>query len=205
MTEGHTSKGSPMNRAVPEMPKVESPMDLSAPMLDPRVRDMLNEYQSRQISWLVGRTKEHLAALGFPQGPLPEGFIVDRLGPSLDHGRRGSPVSWAFNEPLAAHIKEGARRFLAGASFADLAAWSQASPFAGRTPKDRPMIASWWRGTSTNPKYAGLHLANAYTGYKSGAVSPRRRLRNDLSQLTVCRLPALISPEDFRRIVEIVR
>jgi DNA invertase Pin-like site-specific DNA recombinase len=171
---------------------------------DQGLMERYDEMRSRQTSYMVGRAMEYRASQGYPQGRLPEGFIVDERDPSLPGARWGRPIHWVFNEPLASHIKEGAARYLDGAAFADLAAWSQDSDFEGRTPKGRNMTPAWWNQTLTNPKYAGLHRATVYSGYKPGRESPTRERPYD-SDLIPCRLPALISPDDYRRIVTTAR
>jgi hypothetical protein len=147
---------------------------------------------------------EYRASQGYPQGRLPEGFIVDERDPSLPGARWGRPIRWVFNEPLASHMKEGAARYLDGASFADLADWSQYSEFEGPTPKGRRMTSEWWNQTLTNPKYAGLHRATVYAGWKPGRESPKRERPYD-SDLIPCRLPALISADGYGRIVRTAR
>jgi hypothetical protein len=56
----------------------------------------------------------------------------------------------------------------------------------------------------TNPKYARLHRATVYAGYKPGRESPNRERPYD-GDLIPCRLPALISADDYGRIVRTAR
>jgi hypothetical protein len=166
-----------------------------------RQTELADELHSRQTGWFVGMQKEYLSSQGYPQGPLPEGFVVVERMKGLIGGRQGRAIRWDFNEPLATHIKEGAALYLTGATYRDLATRSKASEFNGYTPNGIAMTITWWHSTLMNPKYAGLHLPSVYTGYKPGKESPKRAVRNRDSVLIPCRLPALISVEDHRRIV----
>ena len=185
----------------PGRPKMDD-RDPSAWAME-RQMEMADELHSRQTGWFVGRAKEYLSSNGHPQGPLPEGFVVAERGPSLPGGRRGRAISWTFNEPLATHIKDGARRYLAGDTYKSLERWSAGSDFKGRTPNGVEMDVDWWNATLTNPKYAGLHKPTHYQGYKPGKQSPKREHRTRHSELVPCLLPALISAEDFYRIREL--
>ena len=183
---------------------------LGRPKIDPRNpmawqaernAEMFDELHSRQTGWYVGMQKEFLSSQGFPQGPLPEGFVADGWGPRMKGGRPGRAIHWKFNEPLASHIKTGAELYLAGSSFKDLERRSLASEFKGRTPSGRPMGVSWWHQTLTNPKYAGLHVPSVYVGYKPAKDLPQYHVRKRDSVLAPCRLPALISVDDYHKIV----
>lgn len=179
-------------------------MDQRDPMAwqQDRSAEMNDELHGRQTGWYVGMQKEYLSAQGYPQGPLPEGFVADEWGPSLRGGRPGRATHWSFNEPLATHIKESAHLYLGGWSYRELAKRSSESEFNGRTPKGRPMTTQWWHQTLTNPKYAGLHVLSVYVGYKPGKDLPNKHVRKRDSALVPCRLPSLISVDDYQQIVK---
>ncbi len=166
------------------------------------MQDMNAELHAHNTSHYVGLHLEAISRAGRPLGRTPEVYEPSERAPSF-LGRRGSVLSWRLLEPLASIMQEGCRRYLAGASFSDLAAWSGTTELAGLTPKKRVMHKEWWYKTLTNPKFAGYQMPSRYMGFKPGVESPRRPVRKADSELVPCLLPALWSLDDYRTILRL--
>ncbi len=164
------------------------------------MQDMNAEYQARTTGYYVGTHIEALTRDGYPTGWLPEAYEVAERAPSF-MGHRGSAISWRFVQPLASVISEGREHYLAGASFVDLARWSDTTVLGGSTPRGSRMTSYWWRYTLQNPKFAGYQMPTSYQGFRPGKESPKRPRRRKTSELVACRLPALWSLEDYRAII----
>lgn len=162
-----------------------------------------NEFWSRRTSEKVGKELERLSADGRPLGRLPEGYRV-ALREAPFQGMQGKILAYEANEPFASVIVQGKDRYLAGATFAELAIWSADTECAGRTPRGSVMNWHWWHTTLLNPKYAGHHMPSTYMGYsKDKRTKKRPRRKNGATPLVPCMLPALWSLDDFERIVEV--
>jgi len=165
------------------------------------MQDMSAELQARTTGFYVGTHIESLTRAGHPVGMLPEAYVVAERAPSF-MGHQGSAVRWSLVQPLASVIDEGRRRYVAGASYAELGRWSETTILAGSTPSGSRMSAWWWRATLQNPKYAGYHMPTAYQGFRPGKESKKRPRRNRDSELVPCRLPALWTLDDYHAILE---
>ena len=163
------------------------------------MQDMKGELDARQTGAHVGRVLEAKSREGIPIGLLPEGYEVAERAPMFQ-GRQGPALSWRRAEPLATIIAEGRVRYMAGASFSEVARWSLETELAGVTPKGSQMSAWWWRGTLTNPKYAGFHTPTHYTGFRPGVKSPKRGRRTRDNELIPCKVPAIWTLEEHREI-----
>lgn len=168
-----------------------------------RNQELLDEWWPRKTSENVGRALEHLTRAGRPIGKLPEGYVVAERAPSFQ-GEPGRILSYARNEPLATIIAEGKDRYLAGATYQQVATWSLTTELKGVTPKGSPMNVMWWQATLANPKYAGLHRPTTYMGFRPGIESPKRqRRKNGVTPLVPCILPALYPAADWERVVSV--
>jgi hypothetical protein len=164
------------------------------------MQDTSAELHARNTGYYVGTHTEVITRDGRPVGRLPEVFRAAERAPSF-MGRRGSVIRWEVVEPLASVLKEGCQRYLASASFSDLAAWSETTATKGVTPQGRLMDYMWWYRVLTNPKYAGYQMPTQYMGFKPGKESPPRPVRNRDSELVPCQLPALWSLDDYRAVL----
>jgi DNA invertase Pin-like site-specific DNA recombinase len=160
------------------------------------MQDASAEVHARNTSYYVGLHFETVSRAGRPVGRIPEVYEAKEWEPSFS-GRRGSIRRWEASEPLASIMKEAMRRYLDGATFSAIAAWSATTELKGLTPRGRIMDAGWWRDTLGNPKFAGYQVPSTYTGFKPGRESPRRPVRNSKSELVPSMLPALWSLEDY--------
>jgi Resolvase, N terminal domain len=179
--------------------------DARSPLLwqSERTQELMDEYWARKTSEQVGRAIEHLTANGRPTGRLPEGYRVGERGPSY-MGEPGRILSYERNEPLASIIVAGKERYLEGASYVALAAWSATTDLHGLTPAGARMDWHWWAGTLRNPKYAGYQMPSHYTGFKPGTESPKRpRPKIGDPGLVPCMLPALYPLADWDRLVKL--
>lgn len=161
-----------------------------------------DELHSRQTSFQVGRQMEFKTRSGEPLGRLPEVWRITHRSATSKYGRQGKPDAWELVEPLASIVKEGATKYLEGATYQELAEWSLTTACAGTAPGGRVMSWRWWSRMLGNPKLAGYQWATRYEGYKAhkrpGARSASRRRAEDL---VACKLPALITLEQHRAIV----
>jgi DNA invertase Pin-like site-specific DNA recombinase len=149
---------------------------------------VLDEAIARRTAQHIGLALQDYSARGRPIGQLPEGYRVAERGPEY-HGRVGRPLRWEPSEPLASIIAEGARRAVAGETFAQLAEWSAGTPLEGRTPKGHVMDRWWWRGTLTNPRYTGHHRPSEWQGFnpsETPAERWQRRKRRPERPLVPC-------------------
>jgi hypothetical protein len=168
------------------------------------MQDQNAEAHARNTSYYVGTRCEIVSRQGRPVGKIPEVYQVAERGPSY-LGRQGPAQSWTLVEPLASIIKEGCRRYLAGASLTDLERWADTTELGGRTPRGRPMNSQWWHNTLRNPRFAGYQMPTEYTGFRPGKDSPpRRRWRAD-AELVPCLLPALWTLEEYQTILATFR
>jgi hypothetical protein len=55
------------------------------------------------------------------------------------------------------------------------------------------LIYSEWRGTLSNPKYAGHQMSTEYRGFKPSKIAPKRPRRTSSSELVPCGLPPIFS------------
>lgn len=164
------------------------------------MQDAQAELHARNTSALVGRHFEFISRAGRPIGHLPEVYRVKTRAPGL-FGRRGSVIEWETVEPLESVIREGCRRYLAGASLSELAAWSATTELGGVTPKGRVMDKPWWYNTLTNPKLAGFQRPTNYVGYKPRVETQARPRRARDAELVPCLLPALWTLETYHDIL----
>ena len=164
------------------------------------MQDVVNELHSRNTSFQVGLAFERRSRAGLPTGKMPEVYEAASRAPSI-LGRRGSVNSWRVTEPMASILKEGCARYLAGASFAELARWSGATELAGRTPRGRVMNKRWWYTQLHNQRYAGYQWPTNYAGYQMNG-----RVRGPLSgrpELVPFVPPALWGMDEYREILRL--
>jgi resolvase-like protein len=161
------------------------------------IQDLNAEAHARATSSYVGNTFMEMSRAGLIVGNYPEAYAPTGRAASF-MGRRGGILGWEIQQPLASILQEGMRRYLAGASFADVAAWSATTVLAGVTPKGHRMNKSYWYQALTNPKFAGYQMPTDYKGYKPGIESPQRSRRRRDSELVPCVLPPLWTIEDYR-------
>lgn len=164
--------------------------------------DINDELHCRQTGWYVGRAYERKSRRGEPAAKVPEMWKPVEWAPGLQGGRAGRPIRWELSQPLASHVRDGARRYLDGASSRELAAWSRR--VGVRTPRGRPLTNEWWRRQLKNPKIAGFQYASEYMGYKPGKESPPRK-PNSERELVPCVLPPLIDWEQFNQLQAAMR
>jgi hypothetical protein len=165
-----------------------------------RNTDTQDEWHSRQTGWMVGRQLEFKTRKGEPIGALPEMWEVAEWAPGYRPGQRGRPIRWNLAEPMATIVRQGAVRYLAGASYRQLADWSALGESGGLTPLGRLMDWEWWRQTLKNPKIAGLHYATRYPGYKGGKESPTNKEQGVALELVPCLLPPLVTSAEYEEI-----
>lgn len=166
------------------------------------MQDTSAELHARNTSFHVGTHLESISRAGRPIGPLPEVYRAGPRAPSF-LGRRGSVLHWEIVEPLGSMAAEARRRYVAGASFSDLARWSASSELGGVTPAGHQMTEVWWYRLLTNPKLAGYHQPTKYTGYRPGKEAPKRERKRGLEELVPCLLPALWTLDDHKEILRI--
>lgn len=163
------------------------------------MQDAAAELHARNTSYYIGTHFEVISRQGRPVGGIHEVFRQGDRAPSF-LGRRGSVLNWSHVEPLASILKEGMKRYLAGASCTDLALWSATTELQGSTPKGRVMDKAWWYNSLTNPTLAGYQKPTEYMGFKPGKESPPRPKLTAESELVPSRLPALWSLDDYREV-----
>jgi hypothetical protein len=179
------------------------PKDAAAYQLNAIV-DLQSDVQARMASQYVGRHFEALSRQGRPVSKSPEVYQPCRWAPSF-LGRPGSVIGWQMTEPLASIIKEGCQRFLGGATLTEVAAWSATTMLGGTTPKKRPMDATWWRQTLTNPKFAGYHHPTVWAGFGPTKSEKARAREESRSQLVPSVLPSLWDLETYERVLATLR
>jgi len=166
------------------------------------MQEVVNELHARNTGFQVGLAFERRSRAGLPIGKMPEVYEPDGRAPSI-LGRRGSVDAWKLSEPLASILKEGCARYLAGASFADLARWSQGTELAGLTPRGRVMHRRWWYMQLRNPRYAGFQMPTNYQGYKPGIEFEKRARVGPKSELVPTVTPALWGWDEFREVLRL--
>lgn len=168
------------------------------------MQDVNAAAHARNTSHYVGTKLEDLTRSGRPVGRHPEVFVPLEYGPSF-MGRRGRVTTWGVQEALANVLRDGCRRYLDGATFAEVAEWGATTALAGITPAGRIMNSRYWYRVLMNPKYAGHHMPTEYQGFMPGVESPPRPRRNRDSKLIPCVYPALWSIEDYYEILRLAR
>lgn len=167
-----------------------------------RQGEISDELHSRQTGYLVGRAMEHKTRKGEPLGRLPECWRIVERAPGLRYNRPGRPIRWEHAEPMASIVRRGAKKYLAGSTYREVAMWSLRTEVKGVTPNGKHMDWLWWRNILVNPKIAGYQAATSYTGYKPGKESPARpTLKERENDLVPCLLPPLISLAQYRKLV----
>lgn len=175
------------------------PKDAASYQLDAIV-DMQSHVHAHMASQNVGRHFEALSRAGRPVTTNPEAYEPIEWAPSF-LGRPGSIVNWKLLQPLADIISEGCKRFLAGSTLTEVAAWSATTELGGVTPRKHPMDMVWWRQTLTNPKYAGFQHPTVWPGFKPTNEERKKARAEALSELVVCVLPALWDRDTYDRIL----
>jgi hypothetical protein len=85
-----------------------------------------------------------LSAGGQPLCHLPEAWAVAERAPTLK-GRLGRPIRYRRVYPLARIIREGAKRYMRGASLRDLAEWAPTTELRevnSWRPADGPLVVA---------------------------------------------------------------
>jgi hypothetical protein len=168
------------------------------------IQDFSAEMHARNVGFYVGTHFEQITRAGRPVGLVPEVYVAGPREKGI-MGHRGKVSGWTVREPLASVMQEGCRRFLAGATLADLGAWAATTELEGLTPNGRVMDKHWWHQTLRNPRFAGYQVPTTYTGYRPGVESEKPPRKTADSELVPCLLPALWSLENYREIHRVLR
>jgi DNA invertase Pin-like site-specific DNA recombinase len=168
------------------------------------MQDVNAAAHARNTSHYVGTKLEDLTRSGRPVGRHPEVFVALEYGPSF-MGRRGRVTKWGVQKELADVLREGCRRYIDGATLAEVAEWGTTTALGGVTPAKRIMNSRYWYRVLMNPKYAGHHMPTEYQGFMPGVESPPRPRRTRDSKLIPCVYPALWSIDDYYEMLRLAR